>query len=141
MMPLNSFSTLKKTTLDGKYEMKGISRQHHPINSFIRFSFCEYPFALCTALKGEILKTESKISMRHELQDTFFRAIFEGVGNPYLQLEIRREFVVRDTLCQLENKNLPHELRKQLKIVFQNEDGIDEGGVQKGTALKRYDSL
>jgi hypothetical protein len=69
--------------------------------------------------------------MRHELQDTFFRAIFMGVNNPYLQLEIRRGCIVQDTMHQLQGKT-SHEFRKQLKVIIVGEDGIDEGGVQKG---------
>lgn len=68
--------------------------------------------------------------MRHELQDAFFRALFIGVNSPYLQLEVRRDHAIRDTLIQLDNKNT-HELRKQLRVTFVGEEGIDEGGVQK----------
>jgi hypothetical protein len=78
------------------------------------------------------------IQMRHELQDAFFRAMFIGVNSPYLQrigvltkVEIRRDFIVRDTLFQLDGKS-KHDLKKQLRITFFGEEGIDEGGVQKG---------
>lgn len=94
------------------------------------FSFCDCPFLLSTQVKGEILKVECLIHMRHELQDAFFRALFIGVNSPYLQLEVRREHAIRDTLIQLDNKNT-HELRKQLRVTFVGEEGIDEGGVQK----------
>ena len=50
-----------------------------------RFSFCNHPFVLSTTTKGDILKIESMIQMRHELQDAFFRAMFIGVNSPYLQ--------------------------------------------------------
>lgn len=43
---------------------------------------------------------------------------------------MRRNFVIRDTLFQLEGKE-PHDLRKQLRVSFVGEEGIDEGGVQK----------
>lgn len=85
------------------------------------FSFCEYPFLLSTSMKGEILRHESQIGMRHELQDTFFRAIFEGIGNPYLQLEIRRDYIMRDTLFQLQSRTKPYEFRKQLRVIFAGE--------------------
>ena len=49
---------------------------------------------------------------------------------PYLVLTIRRDFIIEDALVQLQNKT--HEdLKKQLQIKFVNEEGIDEGGVQK----------
>ncbi|KAJ3367951.1 putative E3 ubiquitin-protein ligase HTD2 [Kappamyces sp. JEL0680] len=95
------------------------------------FSYCNYPFLLSTSTKGDVLKIESMIQMRHELQDSFFRAMFIGVNNPYLQLEIRRGHVIRDALFQLQSKS-PHDLKKQLRVSFLDEDGIDEGGIQKG---------
>ncbi|KAL2913858.1 hypothetical protein HK105_206592 [Polyrhizophydium stewartii] len=93
-------------------------------------SICSYPFVLSTSAKGDILKIESMIQMRHELQDAFFRAMFIGVNSPYLQIEVRREHVIRDALFQLEGKSA-HDLKKQLRVSFEGEEGIDEGGVQK----------
>ncbi|RKP35922.1 hypothetical protein BJ085DRAFT_15729, partial [Dimargaris cristalligena] len=94
------------------------------------FSFCNYPFILNPAMKSDILKIESVINMRQELQDSFFRAMFIGVNSPYLVLEIRRDHIVRDAMCQLAAKPAA-ELRKQLKVRFVGEEAIDEGGVQK----------
>ncbi|OMJ20124.1 Ubiquitin-protein ligase E3A [Smittium culicis] len=73
---------------------------------------------------------ENSMTMRTELQDSFFHAMFSGVTCPYLVLEVRRDWLVRDTICQLQLKS-PADLRKQLKVRFVGEDGIDEGGVQK----------
>ncbi|KAI8322422.1 HECT-domain-containing protein [Martensiomyces pterosporus] len=93
-------------------------------------SFCSYPFLLSPTTKSEIIKIESVILMRTELQDSFFRAMFSGVTCPYLVLEVRRDNLVRDTLYQLDLK-LSQDLRKQLKVRFVGEEGVDEGGVQK----------
>ncbi|KAJ1812025.1 hypothetical protein LPJ75_003860, partial [Coemansia sp. RSA 2598] len=93
-------------------------------------SFCSYPFLLSPTTKSEIIRIESVILMRTELQDSFFRAMFSGVTCPYLVLEVRRDSLVRDTLYQLELK-LSQDLRKQLKVRFVGEEGVDEGGVQK----------
>ncbi|KAJ3414577.1 putative E3 ubiquitin-protein ligase HTD2 [Chytridiales sp. JEL 0842] len=94
------------------------------------FSFLDFPFLLSSAFKGEVLKVESMTSMRHELQDSFFRAMFIGVNSPYLQLEVRRDHVVRDAISQLSLKSA-HDLKKQLRVSFAGEEGIDEGGIQK----------
>ncbi|KAJ3127744.1 putative E3 ubiquitin-protein ligase HTD2 [Nowakowskiella sp. JEL0407] len=56
--------------------------------------------------------------------------MFIGVNSPYLQMEVRREHVIRDALFQLEGKT-KHDLKKQLRITFVGEEGIDEGGIQK----------
>ncbi|KAI8372246.1 hypothetical protein EDC96DRAFT_500434, partial [Choanephora cucurbitarum] len=94
------------------------------------FSFCDYPFMLNPAVKADVLKVESVFQMRHELQDAFFRALFQGVNSPYLVLEIRRDHIISDTLLQLEEKSI-HDLKKQLRVQFVGEEGVDEGGVQK----------
>ncbi|RCH83458.1 putative E3 ubiquitin-protein ligase HTD2 [Rhizopus azygosporus] len=94
------------------------------------FSFCDYPFLLNPAVKADVLKVESVYQMRHELQDAFFRALFQGVNSPYLVLEIRRDYIIADTLLQLEEKSI-HDLKKQLRVQFVGEEGVDEGGVQK----------
>eukprot|EP00834_Sanchytrium_tribonematis_P005081 NODE_286_length_10728_cov_0.553298.p3 type:complete len:456 gc:universal NODE_286_length_10728_cov_0.553298:5950-4583(-) len=94
------------------------------------FSLCNYPFILTPATKAEVLRTESRVQMRHELQDAFFRAMFSGMNSPYFVLEVRRDFLVRDALYQIETKH-PSDLKKQLKVSFVNEDAIDEGGPQK----------
>ncbi|OAC97865.1 hypothetical protein MUCCIDRAFT_115941 [Mucor lusitanicus CBS 277.49] len=82
------------------------------------------------AVKADVLKVESVFQMRHELQDAFFRALFQGVNSPYLVLEIRRDHIISDTLLQLEEKSI-HDLKKQLRVQFLGEEGVDEGGVQK----------
>ncbi|KAF9431462.1 putative E3 ubiquitin-protein ligase HTD2 [Entomortierella beljakovae] len=95
-----------------------------------QFSLCNFPFVLTVSTKANILKLESSVLMREKLHLAFFRAIFEGVNPPYLLLQIRRDRIIEDALVQLQNKS--HEdLKKQLKVKFENEEGIDEGGVQK----------
>ncbi|KAJ3028735.1 UNVERIFIED_CONTAM: putative E3 ubiquitin-protein ligase HTD2 [Siphonaria sp. JEL0065] len=94
------------------------------------FSFFNYPFLLDSHAKGDILKIENMITMRHELQDSFFRAMFIGVNSPYLHLEVRRDSVVRDAIAQLASKT-SHDLKKQLRVTFVGEEGIDDGGIQK----------
>ncbi|KAI8981505.1 hypothetical protein BDB01DRAFT_723911 [Pilobolus umbonatus] len=94
------------------------------------FSFCDYPFTLSPSIKADVIKVESVFQMRHELQDAFFRALFQGVNSPYLVLEIHRDNIIADTLTQLEEKSI-HDLKKQLRVQFLGEEGVDEGGVQK----------
>ena len=62
-------------------------------------------------------------------------AILGGVHlvNPYLILRVRRENIVQDTLQQLVHfdGSSADELKKELKVIFVGEEGVDEGGVQK----------
>lgn len=94
------------------------------------FSFCRFPFILSICFKCDLLKVESLVQMRHELQDAFFRSMFGGIQIPYLIIEIRREHIIRDTMIQLDRIR-KQDLRKQLRIQFVGEEGIDEGGLQK----------
>ncbi|KAI9138762.1 hypothetical protein BKA69DRAFT_1031170 [Paraphysoderma sedebokerense] len=94
------------------------------------FSYCQYPFIITTEVKADILKIECMVTMRHELQDAFFRSMFIGVNSPYCVLKVRREWVVRDAMAQLEQMS-SQDLKKQLKVAFIGEAGVDEGGVQK----------
>jgi hypothetical protein len=68
------------------------------INSFFYY---RYPFILNATVKGQILQVENMVQMRHELQDAFFRALFIGVNNPYLSLEVRRSEIIQDTLNEV----------------------------------------
>lgn len=80
--------------------------------------------------KAKLIELENSIQMRHELQDAFFRTLFEGLQSTTLGLTIRRDNIVRDAFAQIETKK-PYELRRHLRVKFQDEDGVDEGGVQK----------
>ena len=50
-----------------------------------------------------------------------------------LILRVRRENIVQDTLQQLVHfdGSSADELKKELKVIFVGEEGVDEGGVQK----------
>lgn len=57
--------------------------------------------------------------------------LMTGVGTaPYLVFRVRRDFLIRDTITQIA-LHPPEDLRKELKVQFVGEEGIDQGGVQK----------
>jgi len=57
--------------------------------------------------------------------------LITGVGTaPYLVFRVRRDYLIRDTITQIA-LNHPEDLRKELKVQFVGEEGIDQGGVQK----------
>lgn len=89
-----------------------------------------YKFTIPVQKKAELLKLENCDMQRGSLQDSFFRSLFEGITEPYLTLAIRREYIYEDALKILKNTS-NRDLRKQLKISFINEDGVDSGGIIK----------
>lgn len=48
---------------------------------------------------------------------------------PYLSLKIRRNYLLNDSLHQIAEHK--HELKKSLKIKFEEEEGVDMGGIRK----------
>lgn len=98
------------------------------------FAFIEFPFILSPANKVEKVLRDNLYSMYSERQRTFFHSVLTGVIDiPYLLLRINRDNIVSDALVQLETiADLnPIDLRKQLRVEFEGEEGIDEGGLQK----------
>lgn len=89
-----------------------------------------YGFILPIHTKAEILKMGNSDVMKSSLQDAFFRSLFEGVTEPYLFLAIKRDCIYRDTL-EIIKELCADDLKKQLKIKFVDEEGIDSGGIRK----------
>lgn len=49
----------------------------------------------------------------------------------YLELSLRRDHIMEDALNQLHQKGTGNNLQKQLRIKFEGEPGLDEGGLTK----------
>lgn len=90
----------------------------------------KYKFSIPVVKKAELLKLENCDKQKTILQDSFFRALFEGLTDPYLVLKVRREFIYEDTLAFL-SKVETCDFKKQLKISFLEEEGVDSGGIIK----------
>ena len=94
--------------------------------------FCKYPFIMNAANKALALRVSSQIEMSRSVQQSFM-ALFTGGASeltPYMILRVRRDHIVRDSLQQLQRMS-DMDLRKPLKVKFEGEEGVDEGGVQK----------
>jgi ubiquitin-protein ligase E3 A len=128
-------------------------------NSFLRtvqspIAVCGYGFLLTPAAKRRVVAIEAQEAMSAEAQQASLRNLTSGLGglgglaalfggalggalggggaieSPYLALHVRRSALLRDTLRQLSGL-APNELRKQLKVQFDGEDGVDQGGPTK----------
>mmetsp|Transcript_13682 Transcript_13682/g.26535 ORF Transcript_13682/g.26535 Transcript_13682/m.26535 type:complete len:829 (-) Transcript_13682:59-2545(-) len=89
------------------------------------FCFCRFPFILDPAAKANILK----IDARRQTQQAFFTSLFSH-SSPYLVLRVRRDNLIQDALTNLQNRD-SRDFKKPLKVKFEGEEGVDEGGVQK----------
>ncbi|CAN6482306.1 unnamed protein product [Victoria cruziana] len=94
-------------------------------------SLCQVSFLLTPEAKSQILQAEAEIHKQLSVQRAVFQHVFlHTATNPYLILMVRRSNLVADTLRQL---SISHrdEFKKPLKVIFDGEEGVDEGGVRK----------
>ncbi|XP_050691382.1 ubiquitin-protein ligase E3A-like isoform X2 [Eriocheir sinensis] len=99
-----------------------------------KFSFLNYPFILTPATKALGLYYDNRIRMYSERRISIYQQVIEGMAaNPYLKLRVRRDHIIDDALVELEMVALdnPGDLKKQMVVEFEGEQGIDEGGVSK----------
>ncbi|XP_019647269.1 PREDICTED: ubiquitin-protein ligase E3A-like isoform X1 [Branchiostoma belcheri] len=99
-----------------------------------RFSFLNYPFILTPATKSLALYYDNRVRMFSERRMTVLYSLVQGqVVQPYLKLRVRRDHIIDDALVRLEMISMenPADLKKQLYVEFEGEQGIDEGGVSK----------
>ncbi|KAI3645965.1 hypothetical protein MP228_008893 [Amoeboaphelidium protococcarum] len=113
------------------------------------FSILNYPFLIDTEMKIKLLRLESLCFMSTQFEDAFVNqgqsnalnkislshdssraiALLKSSANPYLVLCVDRLNLINSTLQQLQQKRA--DLHKPLKVQFINEEGLDQGGVQK----------
>ncbi|KAK6637179.1 hypothetical protein RUM44_007593 [Polyplax serrata] len=98
-----------------------------------KFSFMYYSFILTPATKTLGLCYDNRIRMYSERRMSFFQTAVGQPTNPYLKLKVRRDHIIDDALVELEMVAMenPKDLKKQLVVEFEGEQGIDEGGVSK----------
>ncbi|KAK6185095.1 hypothetical protein SNE40_007408 [Patella caerulea] len=102
-------------------------------SSHAGFSFCQYPFILSIAAKRTILQRDSEQQMiimaRKSLVAKVQRRQLPDIGMLFLNLNVRRSYLVSDSLNEIARKQ--HDLKKKLKVTFTGEPGLDMGGLTK----------
>lgn len=101
------------------------------LNSYT-FGLVEYNWCLLPSGKCKLLMLNTADQQRVQTRQEIMAQVSLGERrvNPYLVLRVRRDELIPDTLQRLASVP-PDGFRKQLKIVFEGEQGQDEGGVQK----------
>ncbi|CAK0890930.1 unnamed protein product [Prorocentrum cordatum] len=96
------------------------------------FGLLEYAWALDPSGKCRLLMLNMKDQQRDNVRQEMLTQVFRGHGrvNPYLTLCVRRDNLIQDALQRLASVS-PSGLKRTLKVVFEGEQGVDEGGVQK----------
>ncbi|KAG7514444.1 hypothetical protein JOB18_034045 [Solea senegalensis] len=104
------------------------------VNAETKFSFQSCPFILSVITKSQGLYYDNRIRMYSERRLTALYSMVQGhQPNPYLKLKVRRDHIIDDALVRLEMISMenPSDLKKQLFVEFEGEQGVDEGGVSK----------
>ncbi|CAK1551648.1 unnamed protein product [Leptosia nina] len=99
-----------------------------------KFSFLKYPFILTAATKSLGLYYENRIRMYSERRVSLLHAVVgASPPMPFLKLKVRRSHIIDDALVELEMIAMERalDLKKQLVVEFEGEQGVDEGGVSK----------
>lgn len=94
------------------------------------FSFIKYYYMYDTGSKREILSIFSLRAQSLEVNNSILSldSLLMGAQSLYFILKVRRNHLVEDTLDKVSgNQNF----RKPLKVKFEGEQGVDEGGVKK----------
>ncbi|CAF4634181.1 unnamed protein product [Rotaria sp. Silwood1] len=109
-------------------------RQHIGDRSII--SFCDYSFLFDLKAKILLLQYHGQLEMQEAIQNAFlhnFQTMFGAhvdTVNPLLVLHINRKTIVQDTVNQLD-KQKEEDFKKPLQVYFNNEEGLDAGGIRK----------
>ncbi|XP_054645601.1 ubiquitin-protein ligase E3A [Dunckerocampus dactyliophorus] len=104
------------------------------VDAETKFSFQTCPFILNVVTKNQGLYYDNRIRMYSERRLTALYSMVQGQQpNPYLKLKVRRDHIIDDALVRLEMISMenPSDLKKQLFVEFEGEQGVDEGGVSK----------
>lgn len=129
---LVSFVDFYNVTLDNLDLMQEYAAWQDPTSAG-GFSFCQYPFILSISAKRSILQRDSEQQMiimaRRSLVAKVQRRQLPDVGMLFLNLTVRREHLVSDSLNEIAKKQ--HDLKKKLKVTFSGEPGLDMGGLTK----------
>ncbi|RIA93174.1 hypothetical protein C1645_796650 [Glomus cerebriforme] len=97
-----------------------------------KFAFCQYPFLISMGGKMRIMEFDAKRQKDMKAQEAILKILFyKRVTTPTLTLKIRRDYLIEDSLKQIEDSENEMELKKSLRIEFVGEDGVDAGGLKK----------
>ncbi|KYQ92173.1 ubiquitin-protein ligase E3A [Tieghemostelium lacteum] len=92
------------------------------------FSFTTYPCILGTGIKSTFLQIEYTLIQKNN-RSMLGAAMGLSLASDFLVFKVNRETLVTDTLALIEkNKRQLTEFKKELKIQFVGEEGIDQGG-------------
>lgn len=134
--------------LNFKHELKSWK----DVKTSSKFSFFKYPFIFDPIAKTRIMHLNALFQMSGEFEDAYVSQALvfhaqkflennlrlseleekmKAVANPFLVIEVRRQYMIEDTIEQLKKKSTDLKKAIRIKFVDGGELGMDQGGVQK----------
>uniref|UniRef100_UPI0037E7B7A4 ubiquitin-protein ligase E3A n=1 Tax=Semicossyphus pulcher TaxID=241346 RepID=UPI0037E7B7A4 len=103
------------------------------VDAETKFSFQTCPFILSVITRSQGLYYDNRIRMYSQRRLTaLYSLVHDQEPYPFLKIKVRRDHIMDDALVRLEMiMENPSELKKQLVVEFEGEQGVDEGGVSK----------
>lgn len=129
-------------TFSDRLDMKYIAKQYYyrrkansskavaPMDE--DFVFLDYPWLFTTEAKVDIIQHESRFTMGEEVANMMEEEMDINFLNPAqlnLNIQVRRNKLLDDSLKMLSTQS--KNFKKQLKVKFVGEEGVDQGGVKK----------
>lgn len=138
---VNKFIDIQQDYVEYIQQIQNLENQSHqsqnsttPIVKKRIFSFLANSFCLVLSKKNLGLYYDNKIKMMRERRHNIMMSLLEGsMPMPYFKIRLDRNNLLLDALSLIELQEQENSaiLRKQLFIEFENELGIDQGGVSK----------
>ena len=119
-------------------------------NTNARFTFCQHPYLLSIGAKMRILEHDARRQMETRARDAFFDSLLSDhhhhhhpreMFDRFLTLRVRRECLVEDSLSAVGEAIGASaaagggvgmlDVKKELRIEFMGEEGVDAGGLRK----------
>ena len=92
------------------------------------FLLCNYPYLLSADAKRRILLADTQIIQQQAQNHAVAQGLFSGTGIifPWFVIGVERAHLLQQALIHIANAS-NFDLKKPLKVVFQGEEGVDEG--------------
>lgn len=134
---VNKFIDIQHDYVEYIQQIQNLDQQSHQAANTPKkriFSFLANSFCLILSKKNLGLYYDNKIKMMRERRHNIMMSLLEGsMPMPYFKIRLQRSNLLVEALSLIELQEQENSaiLRKQLFVEFENEQGIDQGGVSK----------
>lgn len=117
--------------MEQKREYLGVS-SYNGVYECPLFTISGYSFLIPLSCKIAVLEQDSRKLMNRLAEEALIASMVEGTtknNNVFLRIRVNRNNITKDSLHEIMKKS--SDVRKQLRVEFVGEPGIDGGGIKK----------